>query len=81
MRKIIFEKVGKASTETASVNQRKDVKITQLWHYDGAKEEVLLLTYREATSIAVAILAAFPDDTAALIKGMYKNYLNQNNEK
>jgi hypothetical protein len=82
MQKIIFEKESKHVTRKVLFNARLgNVKITQLYKWEGAKEEIINLTRSEAMCIASVILAAFPNETAELFKGLYDNYLNENNEK
>jgi hypothetical protein len=83
MQEIIFERERKHVTRKVLVVNKRlgNIRITQLYKWDGATEEIISLSYREATAIAVAILAAFPNETAELIKGMYENYLNETNEK
>jgi hypothetical protein len=82
MQKIIFQKESKHATRKVLVNSSNgNVKITQLYKWDGAQEEIISLNHFDAKAIAVAILAAFPNETAYLIKELYENYLNETNEK
>lgn len=67
-----------------NVSERGDIFIIEkIYKLDGkeVEPEKMILSYREATAAAIAILAAFPEDTAELIKGMYNNYSNETDKK
>lgn len=67
-----------------NVSERGDrfwISKTYRLHGKEVNCERIMLTYREATAAAIAILAAFPEDTAELIKGMYNNYSNETDKK
>ncbi len=78
----VFEKETKTSKLWVEVNTyNRIIRIKKLMKWDGAKEETISLSYPQAAKMFLSVLAAFPNETAELFKGLYDNYSNENTEK